>query len=66
MFQFIVSSKRRQDAIDKSSENIETIETCKRKIKENIQSEKDEIQKKIRIKKRNVLLAEEVTLRMFF
>ncbi len=52
--------KRHQDAIDKSNENVETIEMCKRKIIENVELEKQEIQKRIRFKKRNDNLTEEV------
>jgi chromosome segregation ATPase len=52
--------KRHQEAVDKSEENVQTIETCKIKIAENIQSEKQEIIKRVSTKKRIENLAEEI------
>ena len=54
------NSKRLQDAKDASLENLKTIDECKKKIAENIEQEKGEMQRKTSLKKKNEKLTEEV------
>lgn len=52
--------------MDKADNNVQTLINCKAKIAENIEAEKEEIQKKISTKKRNERLFEEVIDRLCF